>query len=98
MSKKYTTVIETLEKLKEEIKALEDQDHEFKDFISINNFPSLIESYCKNAGIKKADICLLADISTTTLTNTLKNPLTASMSTINALAAVVGYQILIGRV
>ena len=91
------TIIETLNVLASNIKELEDQEFESKDFISINDFPNLIESYCKDAGIKKADICILAGISTTTLTNTLKNPLKASMSTINALSAVIGYQVLIGR-
>ena len=98
MNKKYTEIIETLDTLKEEIQVLEAQNYESKNFVTIDEFPNLIESYCTDTGIKKADICILAGISTTTLTNTLKSPLTASMSTINALAAVVGYQILIGRV
>lgn len=97
MSEQYKQVIDTIDNLKEKVKALEEQNNSSREFVILKDFPNLIESYCIDNSIRKADICILAGISTTTLTQTLKNPLKASMSTINALASVIGYQILIGR-
>jgi len=97
MSEQYKHVIDTIDNLKEQVKALETQNNASTESVILKDFPKLIESYCTNNGIRKADICVLAGISTTTLTQTLKNPLKASMSTINALSSVIGYQILIGR-
>ncbi len=97
MSKQYKQVFDTIDNLKEKIQALEAQNSSSKEFIILKDFPELIQSYCTNNSIRKADICVLAGISTTMLTQTLKNPSKASMSTINALASVIGYQVLIGR-
>jgi hypothetical protein len=97
MSEQYKQVIDIIDNLKEKVKALEAQNNSSREFVTLKDFPNLIESYCTDNSIRKADICVLAGISTTTLTQTLKNPLKASMSTINALASVIGYQILIGR-
>tara|TARA_R110002167_G_scaffold287859_6_gene492755 strand:+ start:9260 stop:9556 length:297 start_codon:yes stop_codon:yes gene_type:complete len=97
MNEQYKQVIEDIDNLKRKIKALEAQNNASREFVILKDFPNLIESYCIDNSIRKADICVLAGISTTTLTQTLKNPLKASMSTINALTSVIGYQILIGR-
>ncbi|TWX63732.1 hypothetical protein [Colwellia sp. C1TZA3] len=97
MNEQFKQVVDTIDNLKEQVKALEAQNNAALAFIMLKDFPELIESYCTDNSIRKADICVLAGISTTTLTQTLKNPLKASMSTINALSSVIGYQILIGR-
>ena len=97
MGEQYKQVIDIIDSLKEKVKALEAQSNASRELVVLKDFPNLIESYCTDNSIRKADICVLAGISTTTLTQTLKNPLKASMSTINALTSVIGYQILIGR-
>lgn len=97
MNEQYQQIIDTIDSLKDKVKALEVQNSASREFIMLKDFPALIESYCVNNGIRKADICIMAGISTTTLTQTLKNPLKASMSTINALSSVIGYQLFFGR-
>jgi len=97
MSEEHKRVIEGLDVLKEKVKALEAQSNTSKEFVVLNDFPDLIEKYCISNGIKKSDICELAGISSTTLTQALKNPLKSTMSTITSLANVIGYQVLIGR-
>jgi hypothetical protein len=97
MNEHFKQVIETINNLKAQVEYLEAKNNEVREFILLKDFPRLIESYCTDNNIRKSDICVLAGISTTTLTQTLKNPLKASMSTINALSSVIGYQILIGR-
>lgn len=97
MNDHYKQVIDTIDYLKEQVESLDTQNNAAREFVLLKDFPSLIESYCADNSIRKADICVLAGISTTTLTQTLKNPLKASMSTINALSSVIGYQIFIGR-
>ena len=97
MSEQHKQVIEGLDTLKEKVKTLEMQSNIAREFVVLKDFPDLIEKYCSNNGIKKSDICELAGISSTTLTQTLKNPLKSSMSTITSLSSVIGYQVLIGR-
>lgn len=97
MNEEHKRVIEGLDVLKEKVKALEAQSNTSKEFVVLNDFPDLIEKYCTRNGIKKSDICELAGISSTTLTQALKNPLKSTMTTITALSHVIGYQVLIGR-
>lgn len=97
MSEQHKKVIETLDFLKEQVKALETQSNTSRKFVVLKDFPDLIEDYCTKNGIKKSDICELAGISSTTLTQALKNPQKSTMTTITALSNVIGYQVLIGR-
>ena len=93
----HQKIIDTIDNLKEQVNKLATENAEPTEYVKLSDFHKIIENYCTNSGIKKADICVLAGISTTTLTQTLKNPLKASISTINALSSVIGYQIYIGR-
>lgn len=97
MSEQHKQIISTLDTLKEKVNALEEQSNISREFVVLNDFPELIEKYCTSNGIRKSDICELAGISSTTLTQALKNPLKSTMSTITSLSGVIGYQVLIGR-
>lgn len=68
-----------------------------KDLFTLCELSEYVERFCSDNNTMKSDICLLANISSTTLTSALKNPEKASMNTIISIGRVVGFELFIGR-
>ena len=68
-----------------------------KEVFKLSELNDYVIRYCGNTKTTKADIALLADIGKSTLTAALKAPEKATMTTINAIGSVVGFEVLIGR-
>jgi hypothetical protein len=68
-----------------------------KDLFKLTELNDCVDDFCKKTPSTKGEICLLADISSSTLTAALKNPEKATMTTISSIASVIGLEILIGR-
>ncbi len=68
-----------------------------KELFKLSELAIYVDRFCADNHLQKKDLCLLADISSTTLTNTLKNPDKASMSTVLSIGEIVGFELLIGR-
>jgi len=68
-----------------------------KEVFKLAELSNCVDAFCKKTNSSKADICLLADIGKSTLTAALKNPEKATMTTILAIGAVIGLDILLGR-
>ena len=78
------------------IKASEDAEAS-KEVFKLSELSDCVDAFCKRSQSSKGDICLIADISHSTLTAALRNPEKATMTTILAITSVVGIEVLLGR-
>ena len=68
-----------------------------KEVFKLAELSDCVDVFCKNTNSSTADICIFADIGKSTLTAALKKPEKATMTTILAIGAVIGFDVLLGR-
>ncbi len=97
MGNDIDVAVETLSKVQNMLKNVSTEMNKSKSLFKLAELGTYVERFCADNVLQKRDLCLLADISSTTLTNTLKNPEKASMSTVLSIGEIVGFELLIGR-
>lgn len=97
MNKNIKNTISKLNDLHEMLKDMERESEQTKELFELSELSKYVERFCTDNSVTKSEVCMLAGISTTTLTSTLKNPDKASMTTITSIGKVVGYDVFIGR-
>lgn len=97
MKNNIKKAISTLNNLQEIFKNIEQENERTKELFKLSELNLYVERFCTDNSVTKSEICTLADISSTTLTSTMKNPEKASMTTITSIGKVVGYDVFIGR-
>lgn len=97
MKTELDKAMELLNKAQSSIMNVANEVDASKEVFKLSELNDYINRYCAKTNTTKADIALLADIGKSTLTAALKNPEKATMTTINAIGSVVGFEVLIGR-
>lgn len=97
MEQNIESAVNALSKVQKTLKEISKDMDKSKDLFKLSELSDYVDRFCLDNSTKKSDICLLANISSTTLTSALRNPEKASMTTIIAIGAVVGFELFIGR-
>jgi len=97
VKKNIESAINALDTVKSMLKDISEDMDKSKELFTLSELSEYVDRFCIDNSIKKSDICLLANISSTTLTSALKKPEKASMTTIVSIGAVVGFELFIGR-
>lgn len=97
MDNNIDVAVEALSKVQNMLKNVSADMNQSKSLFKLAELGTYVDRFCTDNFLQKKDLCLLADVSSTTLTNTLKNPEKASMSTILSIGEIVGFELLIGR-
>jgi hypothetical protein len=97
MDNNIDAAVEMLKKAQNMLKDASADMNKSKSLFKLAELGPYVERFCIDNFLQKRDLCLLAGISSTTLTNTLKNPEKASMSTVLSIGEIVGFELLIGR-
>ncbi|MEY8215978.1 MAG: hypothetical protein RPR97_16015 [Colwellia sp.] len=97
MRKDIESVVDGLGNMQNVLKEIFQDMEKSKELFKLSELGYYVDRFCTDNSIKKSDVCQLANISSTTLTSTLKAPEKASMTTIISIGEVVGFEIFIGR-